>query len=147
MFTVHLVAKNYSSRLLQPIVRIRDRTKLVLYMMMVKNPIAFFFVICNSYSVTDAYNVTGSSFDQHQPGARISIQSSTCTFASIGASKPPTLCFCCRRLPCFYPRSPVATFSHYLPRIARVNFVKGKLLFTMTGFLNAFLMAADCDKF
>ena len=29
----------------------------------------------------------------------------------------------------------------------RINFIKGKLLFTMTGFLNAFLMSADCDKF
>jgi hypothetical protein len=29
----------------------------------------------------------------------------------------------------------------------RINFRKGKLLFTRTGHLNAFMMSADCDKF
>ena len=29
----------------------------------------------------------------------------------------------------------------------RISFTEGKLLYTMTGFANAFLMSADCEKF
>ena len=94
---------------------------------MVKNPIAFFFVICNSYSVTDAYNVTGSSFDQHQPGARISIQSSTCTFASIGASKPPNTMLLLQKASLFLPTISSSHLFSLSPTHSEGQFCKGQV--------------------